>query len=111
GRSVPARVAAEQRRPLMAHQDASLHHPAARHGTAEDQYLETPPGAQYEHTDANVFIIGKFALWLIISAILIHVGLAGMYSMLIEQASDTAPLAYPLATATDPPMPPEPRLQ
>ena len=30
------------------------HHGAVAHQTPDDQYLETPPGAGYEHTDAHV---------------------------------------------------------
>ena len=33
------------------------HHDIAGHSSADDQYLETPPGAGYEHTDANVGVM------------------------------------------------------
>ena len=47
---------------------------AVGHVSADDEYLETPPGAEYEHTDANVWMIAKFLLWLVISAVTMPVG-------------------------------------
>lgn len=88
-----------------------VHHDAAVHRTADDEYVATPAGAEYEHTDANVWVIIKFGLWLFVTALVVHVGIGLMYSMLIEQAKDTAEQRYPLASSRDPQMPPEPRLQ
>lgn len=80
--------------------------------TADDQYLETPPGSTYEHTDAHVGPMVKFALWLVISAIIVHVGLAGVYWLLIRESSERAETSrYPLAVNTPPRLPAEPRLQ
>src|SRR5262249_38312197 len=80
--------------------------------TADDQYLETPPGAGYEHTDANVSAMVKFAVWLFISAVVVHLGLALMYSLLIRQANETAgPAEYPLAVDQSLRLPPPPTLQ
>lgn len=76
---------------------------------ADQQYRETPPGAAYEHTDASVWTIVKFGLWLAIAAVIIHVGLGFMYAMYIERAKTTErefPLASPEAV-----LPPPPRLQ
>lgn len=84
---------------------------AGDHWSADDQYRETPPGAQYEHTDANVWMIVKFGIWLAVSAIIIHVGLGFMFSMLKTQAIKTQPNEYPLAAAAEPRLPPAPRLQ
>ena len=70
-------------------------HHAAAHGSADDQYLETPPGAEYEHTDANAWIIVKFLVWLVISAVVIHVGLGFMYGFMIEQSKETGERQYP----------------
>lgn len=86
------------------------HH--AAHASADDEYLETPPGAEYEHTDANVWIIVKFLVWLTISAVVIHVGLGLMYGFLIEQSKETSDRQYPLSAAADErQLPPVPRLQ
>ena len=78
---------------------------------ADDEYLETPPGSTYEHTDANVWIIVKFMFWLAVSAVVIHVGLGLMYALLIERAMETGEQRYPLAAAQGERLPPTPRLQ
>ena len=86
------------------------HH--AAHASADDQYLETPPGAEYEHTDANVWIIVKFLVWLAISAVVIHFGLGLMYGFLIEQSKEVGDRQYPMAAPADQRrLPPLPRLQ
>jgi hypothetical protein len=87
-------------------------HGAVAHHTAEDQYLETPPGSTYEHTDAHVGPMVKFAVWLVISAIIVHVGLAAMYWLLIRESTERVESAqYPLAVNAPPRLPAEPRLQ
>jgi hypothetical protein len=81
---------------------------------ADLEYLVNPPGAEYEHTDASVWTIAKFGLWLAVSAVVIHFGLGLMYQMLIRQATvqeQEVGQRYPLATATEPRLPPAPRLQ
>ena len=91
-----------------------VHHPeqVLGHTSADDQYLETPPGAGYEHTDAHVGPMIKFAVWLVASAIIIHVGLGVMYWFLIRQSSERAEsAAYPLAVNAPPRLPAAPRLQ
>ena len=52
----------------MAHHDAAAHH-----ATADEQYLNTTEGSGHEHTDANVWMIVQFAIWLAISALVVHV--------------------------------------
>jgi hypothetical protein len=78
---------------------------------ADEQYVFTPEGAGYEHTDANVWQIVKFGIWLVAAAIVVDVGLGGMYKMLIEQARVTGEQRYPLASTTEPRLPSAPRLQ
>ena len=88
------------------------HHAAVGHASPDDEYLETPPGAEYEHTDANVWIIVKFLVWLVISAVVIHFGLGLMYGFLIEQSKETESPQYPMAAPADERrLPPSPRLQ
>jgi hypothetical protein len=88
------------------------HHGALAHSSPDDQYLETPPGSSYEHTDAHVGPMVRFAIWLAVSAIVVHVGLAGMYWLLIRESSERADTQrYPLATNAAPRLPTEPRLQ
>jgi hypothetical protein len=78
---------------------------------ADVQYMVTPEGAGYEHTDANVWQIIKFGIWLVVTAVGVHIGLGGMYKMLIEQSKVTTEQPYPLASTTEPRLPPAPRLQ
>ena len=90
------------------HHGALAHH----HASADDQYLETPPGSTYEHTDAHVGPMIKFAIWLFVSAVIVHVGLAGMYWLLVRESSERADTQrYPLAVNSQPRLPAEPRLQ
>jgi hypothetical protein len=87
-------------------------HDVRGHRMADDQYLETPPGAGYEHTDASVGVMVKFAFWLFISAIIVHVGLAAMYWLLIRESTERVDTErYPLAVSAPPRLPAEPRLQ
>ena len=78
---------------------------------ADEQYMFTPEGAAYEHTDANIWQITKFGIWLLMTAIVVHLGMGAMYQMLIEQSKVTGEQPYPLASTTEPRLPPEPRLQ
>jgi hypothetical protein len=88
------------------------HHDIGAHHSADDQYLETPPGASYEHTDANADVLVKFAFWLIISAVLVHVVLGVMYWVMIRQSAErTDTKQYPLAVNAAPRLPPAPQLQ
>lgn len=86
------------------------HHAVADHQSADDQYLETPPGATYEHTDAHVGPMIKFAIWLLASAVIVHVGLAAMYWLLVRESTERVETRrYPLAVNGR--LPAEPRLQ
>ena len=88
------------------------HHDAAAHGhrSPDDEYLPIE-GSSYEHTDANVWAIVKFGLWLAVTALIVHVGMGLMYALLIERAKETSEQRYPLANVNDAKLPAEPRLQ
>jgi len=88
-----------------------MDHQHAGHASADDEYLDTPPGSTYERTDANVWIIVKFLFWMAVSAIVIHFGLAGMYALLIDRAMERGEQRYPLAAMQGERLPPAPRLQ
>ena len=88
-----------------------VHHDVVGHSAADDQYLETPIGAAYEHTDASVFIIVKFFAWLAVSAVIIHVGLALLFNAFAARRVERAEPRFPLAAQEGPRVPPEPRLQ
>ena len=88
------------------------HHDVLGHHSADDQYLVTPPGSTYEHTDAHVGPMITFAIWLVASAVIVHVGLAGMYWLLIRESTERVDTQrYPLAVNGPPRLPAEPRLQ
>jgi hypothetical protein len=88
------------------------HHDHVGHPSADDQYLETPPGAGYEHTDATAGVMVKFGFWLIVSAVIVYVGLALMYALMIRQSAEPADTTqYPLAVNQAPRLPAAPRLQ
>ena len=73
------------------HEPAHSHapaHPPVLHGTADDEYAYTPEGSTYEHTDANVWVIAKFGIWLAITAVVVHFGIGVLYGALVEQAKD-----------------------
>jgi hypothetical protein len=89
----------------MAHHDHDTHH------TPDDEYLVTPEGSSYEHTDANVWVIAKFGLWLALTAIVVHFAIGGLWKLLVAQSQETQEQQYPLAAKIDPKLPPEPRLQ
>lgn len=89
-----------------------VHHDrAGHHATPDDQYHDTPIGAGHEHTDANPWIIAKFMMWLLIAAVLIHLGLAVLFNLFVEQRVERTDPRYPLAAGEGPRVPPEPRLQ
>jgi hypothetical protein len=93
-----------------AHQPAHGSGAAAGHATADDEYAVTPPGSGHEHTDANVWIIVKFGLWLAISAIVIHVGLGVLFGLFVKR-SEEATAEFPLAVGQEQRLPAAPRLQ
>ena len=88
----------------MAHEDVS------EHGSADAEYVETPPDSTYERTDANTAVIVKFLMWLIVSAVIIHVGLGFVYQLFIDRSVE-ADQPYPLAAGQEERLPPAPRLQ
>lgn len=89
------------------------HDHVSGHASPDEEYLETPPGSTYEHTDASVSPVVKFTLGLVVAAILIHFGLAGMYELMIRQSAQQEDVErrYPLATTGEDRLPPTPRLQ
>ena len=76
----------------------------------DPEYRETPKGAAHEYTDANVWLIVKFAFWLAFSAALVHFGMyfASGYSTERRQVTE---VEYPLAAGEERRLPAQPRLQ
>ena len=89
------------------------HHPSAGHGSPDDEYLETPPGSIYEHTDADTRPLVRFLVGCVISAVVIHFGLAGAYQLMVNIGigKETSERQYPLSEGLTHSLPPAPRLQ
>ena len=90
----------------MAHEHVATHH----HASADDEYRDTPAGSTYEHTDASVWPIVKFMVWLAASAVIIHIGIGVVYELMIRQSVELEQ-PYPLAEGQAVRLPPTPRLQ
>ena len=87
------------------------HHDAA-HASADDEYLNPTAGAGHEHTDANVWMIVQFAIWLAVSALLTHVLMWGMFKVFVSTRNTAQPaLEFPLAKDQERRLPAGPRLQ
>ena len=86
------------------------HAGAGAHGSAEDEYLVAPPGTGHEHSDANVWVIVKFGLWLAISAIVISGGMGLLFGLFVKQSEETVK-EFPLAAGQEHRLPAAPRLQ
>jgi hypothetical protein len=80
------------------------------HASAEDEYLFQPKDAGHEHSDANVWIIVKFGLWLAISAVVISAGMGLLFGLFVKQSEETT-AEFPLAVGQERRLPAAPRLQ
>jgi hypothetical protein len=79
----------------------------------DPEYGPTPPGAKYEHTDIDVAVGYKFALWLTV-AMVISVGIVyGTFFFFENQEKSANQRAqkYPLAASMPAKAPPAPNLQ
>jgi hypothetical protein len=77
------------------------------------EYGPNPPGAKYEHTDIDVNVGYKFALWLSV-AMAISIGIVYGTFWFFEgrqRAANQAAQKYPLAATQPARMPPAPNLQ
>jgi hypothetical protein len=87
------------------------HHDAA-HATADDEYLNPSDTSGHEHTDADVWQIVQFAIWLTVSALLTHLLMWGLFAFFVDTRTDAAPaLEFPLAKDQERRLPAGPRLQ
>jgi hypothetical protein len=88
------------------------HHDAA-HASPDDQYLNTTEGSGHEHTDANVWMIVQFAIWLVASAVVTHVAMWLMFVWFVDSRTPAAnaTVEFPLAVGQEPRLPAGPRLQ
>jgi len=86
-------------------------HAHAAHETADDQYLNTTEGSGHEHTDANVWMIVQFAIWLVVSAVVVHFLMWGMFRVFVNTREATTAPEFPLAVGQEHRLPAGPRLQ
>jgi hypothetical protein len=92
----------------MAHDD---HHEFGGGEVSPDpEYAFTPPGAGYEHTDASVWLIVKFGLWLAVAAVVIHVGMWFAFGVMVQWREETE-AEFPLAQGQEERLPEGARLQ
>ena len=92
------------------HQPLPTAHAPGHHPSAEDEYLVQPPEAEHEHSDADVWTVVKFGLWLAISAIVISAGMGLLFGLFVKQSEETNP-QFPLAVGQEERLPAAPRLQ
>jgi hypothetical protein len=90
----------------MAHHDS-----AVSHATADDEYLETTEASGHEHSDVNVWMIVQFAIWLTLSALVVHVLMWVMFRVFVTQREAASVTEFPLALGQEHRLPAEPRLQ
>ena len=81
------------------------------HPTADDEYLNSTEGSGHEHTDANVWMIVQFAIWLVVSAVVVHIGMYFIFHVFADQRLATGPAEFPLAVGQERRLPAGPRLQ
>jgi hypothetical protein len=87
------------------------HDPHAAHASADDEYLNPPGGTGHEHTDANVSMIVHFAVWLTVSAVVVHILMWFMFAVFVDLRERTGPAEFPLASEQGARLPSGPRLQ
>jgi hypothetical protein len=87
------------------------HDAVASHAAADDEYLTTTEAAGHEHTDVNVWMIVQFAIWLTVSALVVHVGMWLMFRVFVTQYEPVTPPEFPLAVGQEQRLPSGPRLQ
>jgi hypothetical protein len=74
------------------------HDPHAAHASADDEYLNPASGSGHEHTDANVSMIVQFAVWLTVSAIVVHILMWFTFAIFVDLRERTGPVEFPLAS-------------
>lgn len=87
------------------------HDPHAAHASADDEYLNPPGGSGHEHTDADVRMIVQFAVWLTVSAIVVHILMWFTFAVFVDLRERKGVAEYPLASQQGPRLPSGPRLQ
>lgn len=87
------------------------HDPHAAHATADDEYVNPPSGSGHEHTDASVWLIVKYTIWLAVTAVAVHIGMWFAFYVFVDQRMNAGTPEFPLAIEQGPRLPAGPRLQ
>jgi hypothetical protein len=85
--------------------------PHAAHASPDDEYLNPPSGSGHEHTDANVSMIIQFAVWLTVSAIVVHILMWFTFAIFVDLRENRGPAEFPLASDQGQRLPAGARLQ
>ena len=80
----------------MAHHDAEV-----SHATADDEYLNPTDASGHEHTDVNVWMIVQFAIWLIGSAVVVHLLMGLMFVWFVDTREAVSAPQFPLAVGQE----------
>ena len=87
---------------------------STEHASEHDlEYGPTPPGAKYEHTDIDVSVGYKFALWLTVAMVVSVAIVYGTFFLFEgrEREANAQAQKYPLAAGAVHKEPPSPNLQ
>ena len=84
---------------------------AGAHASPDDEYVNPVGGSGHEHTDADVSMIVKFAVWLAASAIATHILIWFIFALFVGLRERTSAPEFPLAIEQGPRLPAGPRLQ
>jgi hypothetical protein len=87
------------------------HDPHGAHASPDDEYLNPQSGSGHEHTDADVSMIIQFAVWLAVSAIVVHILMWFTFAIFVDLRENRSPAEFPLATDQGQRLPSGARLQ
>jgi len=82
----------------------------ASHASPDDEYVN-PSDAGHEHSDADVRLIVRFAVWLLVAAVGTHLLMWAMFVVFVERSEATTAPEFPLAIGQERRLPAGPRLQ
>jgi hypothetical protein len=84
---------------------------AAAHTSSDDEYLNPAAGSGHEHTDADVSLVVQYAVWLTVTAVVVHIGIWFIFGLFVNLHDRAGAPEFPLAIEQGPRLPAGPRLQ
>jgi hypothetical protein len=85
-------------------------HDAASHASPDDEYVN-PSVAGHEHSDADVRLIVRFAVWLVAATVATQLLMWAMFALFADRFEATTEPEFPLAISQERRLPAGPRLQ